>query len=301
MAACLSTRKTPSFLAPTALFAVAGPAAGALPGGRGRVPKLPPFCPQSPPIGRFSVKSCSFVCQRWLPRSAAESCRSVPPGGDRSPAEPAALGRFFCWNCLRDLSDAAERAIEMGLELREVKHDLQHGQWRPWVSAECDFSWDTAERYMLVAKQFGHLEKRHRVAFGLNAMHLLMRRDTPAGALDEAEQRAPSTSFCKQLASESLTKQNRAPVLSPCDFALGPRMRVRCRFLHLYIGGSAGPVRIAPWVINPRSGLVGGAQGGSACVALLAIRRTARRKNTIGDSCLPSGERIVRGPNSRVS
>lgn len=46
---------------------------------------------------------------------------------------------------------AKEIAAEIGEELIKVKAQLKHGEFIPWVKAECSFSQDMANKYMKVA------------------------------------------------------------------------------------------------------------------------------------------------------
>jgi hypothetical protein len=47
-----------------------------------------------------------------------------------------------------------ENVIEIGRELMAVKERLGHGNFQPWIEAECGISQKTAERYMQVAHYF---------------------------------------------------------------------------------------------------------------------------------------------------
>jgi hypothetical protein len=44
-------------------------------------------------------------------------------------------------------------AVEAGSELIEVKRTLKHGEFMPWVKANCEFSYDQAVRYTRTAKR----------------------------------------------------------------------------------------------------------------------------------------------------
>lgn len=48
---------------------------------------------------------------------------------------------------------AVQHAVRCGQLLLEVKASLQHGEFMPWVSANCGFSYESAKRYMMVAKE----------------------------------------------------------------------------------------------------------------------------------------------------
>lgn len=48
---------------------------------------------------------------------------------------------------------AVEAACEIGRLLIARKDELEHGQFMPWIEAECDFSHSTAKVYMNAARQ----------------------------------------------------------------------------------------------------------------------------------------------------
>jgi hypothetical protein len=48
----------------------------------------------------------------------------------------------------------AEDIIAIGCDLREVKEELDHGQFKQWIKAEFAMSYDTALNFMQVAKKF---------------------------------------------------------------------------------------------------------------------------------------------------
>ena len=45
--------------------------------------------------------------------------------------------------------------IEIGRRLAEVKKELKHGEWLPWLEKETEFSERTAQRYMKVYEEYG--------------------------------------------------------------------------------------------------------------------------------------------------
>lgn len=59
-----------------------------------------------------------------------------------------------------------QHAIRAGELLIEAKSQVEHGQWLPWLEANCEFSERTAQGYMRLAKELPKLdaEKRNRVA-----------------------------------------------------------------------------------------------------------------------------------------
>jgi len=48
---------------------------------------------------------------------------------------------------------AIDYAIACGELLIEMKTTMSHGEWTPWVDANCNFKWSTAKRYMKAATQ----------------------------------------------------------------------------------------------------------------------------------------------------
>lgn len=48
-----------------------------------------------------------------------------------------------------------KRALEQGRDLFEVHNRLEHGQWQPWISENCIFSYETALRYRKVFEKYG--------------------------------------------------------------------------------------------------------------------------------------------------
>ena len=57
-----------------------------------------------------------------------------------------------------------QHAMEAGGLLIEAKEKVGHGEWLPWLRANCEFSERTAQAYMRVAKRAGELEANPHVA-----------------------------------------------------------------------------------------------------------------------------------------
>ena len=58
-----------------------------------------------------------------------------------------------------------EKAIEAGEALIEAKEQVKHGEWLPWLKANCpDMSQRTVQRYMRIAKNKDTLAKTTRVS-----------------------------------------------------------------------------------------------------------------------------------------
>ena len=64
------------------------------------------------------------------------------------------------------LRSAVEHATKAGDLLLQAKASVKHGEWLPWLSANCSMSERTARNYMRLAKELPKLddEKRQRVA-----------------------------------------------------------------------------------------------------------------------------------------
>lgn len=52
-------------------------------------------------------------------------------------------------------SSGMEHAIKCGQLLHRQKRTLKHGEFIPWVKANCDFSYETAKVYMLAVREKG--------------------------------------------------------------------------------------------------------------------------------------------------
>src|SRR5690242_3025151 len=60
--------------------------------------------------------------------------------------------------CEQSLKQGLEHALEAGRLLLEAKGRLEHGQWLPWLQANCDVSERLAQKYMRVAKELPKLD-----------------------------------------------------------------------------------------------------------------------------------------------
>lgn len=83
---------------------------------------------------------------------------------------------------------SAEDIVEIGRRLIEVKQRLGHGRFGVWLSAEFEWTQETARRFMKVAQQFG--QNPQIVDFAPSALYLLAEPSTPAPARSEAIARA---------------------------------------------------------------------------------------------------------------
>ncbi len=83
---------------------------------------------------------------------------------------------------------AAAEIIAIGRRLSEVKAQVGHGHFGPWLAAEFDWNRDTAGRFMAVAQKFGHIP--HGAEFAPKALYLLAAPGVPDTARAEALDRA---------------------------------------------------------------------------------------------------------------
>ena len=79
------------------------------------------------------------------------------------------------------VSRSATDIIAIGEKLIQVKQKLGHGRFGAWLKAEFDWSQDTAERFMNVAKRLPNIP--HGAEFEAKALYLLAAPSTPEEAL----------------------------------------------------------------------------------------------------------------------
>lgn len=66
--------------------------------------------------------------------------------------------------CRDSMQAGLEHALRVGELLSEVKGNLKHGEFIPWVENNCEFSTRTAQTYMRVFKELPKLGNTQRVA-----------------------------------------------------------------------------------------------------------------------------------------
>lgn len=105
------------------------------------------------------------------------------------------------------LKSTADKIIQIGKNLREVKERLPHGMFLPWLQSEFRLSEHTARNFMRVSERFE--EKSITVMdFSVSALYLLAAPSTPQEAIDEAMQRADSgEKITKSLAKQIIEAQ----------------------------------------------------------------------------------------------
>jgi Protein of unknown function (DUF3102) len=114
----------------------------------------------------------------------------------------------------------AQYIVEIGQKLLLVKEKLGHGRFLEWLSAEFEWTDETARRFMNVAQRFG--ETPQIVAFAPSALYLLAAPSVPEPARTEAIHRAQAgETITHKLAQQikrrytSAPKRQTSPVLPP--------------------------------------------------------------------------------------
>jgi hypothetical protein len=89
--------------------------------------------------------------------------------------------------CLEAMGNAIAVAVEVGGRLREAKESMKHGEWIPWVEANCDFGRRQASNYMRVHNERSLLAE---IQMGTGNSHLSLTGFVRIIAEAEAEARA---------------------------------------------------------------------------------------------------------------
>lgn len=87
------------------------------------------------------------------------------------------------------LKNRVENVIEIGEQLSQVKAKLDHGEFLPWIDAECGLSERSVQGFMRVSRVFGS-QIRKICGFAVSALYLLAQPSTPEAAMKEALKRA---------------------------------------------------------------------------------------------------------------
>jgi hypothetical protein len=100
----------------------------------------------------------------------------------------------------------AQGIVEVGEKLISVKAKLGHGRFGDWLKAEFGWSWDTANRFMNVAKNLKHIP--HNAEFEFRALYLLAAPSTPEPARKEALARAASGEAISYTAAKTIKQKH---------------------------------------------------------------------------------------------
>jgi hypothetical protein len=104
---------------------------------------------------------------------------------------------------------AAEDIIAIGRDLVAVKGRLGHGHFEGWLSAEFEWSDQTARRFIHVAERFG--DKQQIVAFAPSALYALSAPSVPESARQEAEVRASRGEEITHTMAKEIINAHRPP------------------------------------------------------------------------------------------
>lgn len=98
--------------------------------------------------------------------------------------------------------------IEIGKRLIEAKEQLQHGKWGKWLEEKVDFSHNTANKFMRVAKEFSNCESVKNL--GTRKLFLLL--DLPAKKREEFIEQNNLEKMTTRLLEEKIGKFKNKPL-----------------------------------------------------------------------------------------
>jgi hypothetical protein len=119
----------------------------------------------------------------------------------------------------------AENIMQIGEKLLEVQVKLGSGQFDAWLESEFSWSRRTAYNFISVHKQFQGRANFAQMEIATSALYLLAAPSTPAGAVDEALERADkgeriSHGMAKEIVAEhKAEEQARTPQAVGLDFS----------------------------------------------------------------------------------
>lgn len=121
---------------------------------------------------------------------------------------------------------SARDIIEIGQRLIEVKAQLPHGQFGPWLEAEFGWSYPLSAKFMNVANQFKSI-KFIDLEIAPSALYLLAAPSTPGEARDEALSLAQDgETITHQRAKEIISDHQKPPDLNADSFWTGDNTEV---------------------------------------------------------------------------
>lgn len=100
-------------------------------------------------------------------------------------------------------AQTASGIIEIGKRLIEAKQQLQHGEWGKWLEEKVDFSQNTANQFMRVAREFSNSESIKNL--GTRKLFLLL--DVPAEGREEFVQQAHTVNGQEKTVDEMTTRE----------------------------------------------------------------------------------------------
>ena len=129
---------------------------------------------------------------------------------------------------------AASDIIEIGQRLSEVKAQVGHGNFGPWLRAEFGWSADTAQHFMQVATRFGQMPNN--ADFAPTALYMLASPGVPDAARAEACERAAAGERVDVAAAQAIIRLHKpAPPAYVAVAELAPSV-------HAWVGRKAPSV-----------------------------------------------------------
>ena len=102
--------------------------------------------------------------------------------------------------CEGAFSESLEHARKAGDLLIEAKAQVEHGDWLPWLEANCDFAPRTAQVYMQIARNWAELANTQGLALlGVQRAAAMLGAPRPTDSLPEAPTEGEVIEYCSKL------------------------------------------------------------------------------------------------------
>lgn len=108
-----------------------------------------------------------------------------------------------------------ESIFEIGQRLIVVKERLGHGRFGSWLETEFEWSQDTANNFINVAKKFGKFPNFSEFDMAASALYMLAAPSTPEAARSEAISRAARGESISFKTAKNIKQKYTAPALKP--------------------------------------------------------------------------------------
>lgn len=108
-----------------------------------------------------------------------------------------------------------ESIFEIGQRLIIVKERLGHGRFGSWLETEFEWSQDTANNFINVAKKFGKFTNFSEFDMAASALYMLAAPSTPDAARDEAISRAAKGESISFKTAKNIKQKYTVPALKP--------------------------------------------------------------------------------------
>ncbi|PSB28358.1 DUF3102 domain-containing protein [Chlorogloea sp. CCALA 695] len=113
-----------------------------------------------------------------------------------------------------------ESIFEIGQRLIIVKERLGHGRFGSWLETEFEWSQDTANHFINVAKKFGKFTNVSEFDMAASALYMLAAPSTPDAARDEALARAKAGESITYKTAKSIKQKYTLPSAAKLESAL---------------------------------------------------------------------------------